>query len=104
MPITPKNIVSHELLGLHVIVIESKNPSVKGMKGEVVKETKNMLYIRADDGNIRSIAKKDNVFLFDIDGKLIKVLGNVLIGRAEERIKRKKKSRWKVLDEEWHLR
>jgi ribonuclease P protein subunit POP4 len=40
------------------------------------------------------IAKKNAVFKFNINGKPVKVEGKALIGRPENRVKKKTKKRW----------
>ena len=61
----------------------------KPIEGKVVDETKNMFYIQQHNGKIKKIIKKNAVFEFEIEGKFIKILGNTLIGRPEERVKKK---------------
>ena len=96
--ITSKNIIYHELVGLNVRVEKSSNPSLQGLEGEVIGETRNMLKIRTKKGN-KMVPKAGCVFVFEVEGKLIKVLGDVLIGRPEDRLKKRVK-RWRVLEKE----
>jgi ribonuclease P protein subunit POP4 len=89
--ISPKNLVRHELIGLTVEVAESTNKFQIGIKGTIVDETKNILTI--ETGNrLKKIQKKGSVFIFKIpDGKKVKVNGNKIAVRPEERIKLKVK-------------
>jgi ribonuclease P protein subunit POP4 len=59
-----------------------------GIRGKVVYETRNCLII--EGGNRRStIAKSGRLFLFKVDdGSSVLVLGDRLIGRPEERVKK----------------
>lgn len=89
MPITPKNLVRHELIGLEVKVVNSSNPSQIGIKGRVVDETRQMLVIQTKNGEKR-IEKKSCLFVFRLpDGKKLQVDGKILVGRPEDRIKKK---------------
>lgn len=88
--ITPRNILQHELIGLYVEIKQAKNPLHIGIKGLVVNETKNMLWIENEKGEIKKIPKKDTRFMFTLpDGKKVLVKGDAILARPEERIKKK---------------
>ena len=88
--ITPQNILRHELIGLDVEILESSNPSLVGIRGRVVDETRNTLIIeRYDNGKEVIIPKDIAVFKFKLESKSVRVLGRFLIGRSEDRLKRK---------------
>ncbi len=85
--ITPKNIVKHELIGLEVEVVEAYNKKQIGIKGIVVNETKKMLWIETEKG-IKKIQKSGTKFMFTLpDGKKVKVNGNIITKRPEERLR-----------------
>jgi ribonuclease P protein subunit POP4 len=87
--ITEKNLVRHELIGLEVKVRKSTNKSQIGIKGRIVDETYNMLVIETKKGE-KKIEKKSCVFVFKLpNGKKVEVEGWVLVGRPEDRIKKK---------------
>lgn len=89
-----KDIIKHELIGLEVKVIESKNKSHEGIKGSVVDETRNTLIIRTCNG-LKSIAKKDATFVFKVNEHKVIVKGSLIIGRPEARLKKKeRRTRW----------
>ena len=89
MPITPKNLIQHELVGLKTEVIKSSNLSQIAIKGLVVDETKNLLTIETE-GGLKKIQKKGAIFIFILsNGEKVKVSGNRLAARPEERIKLK---------------
>lgn len=93
MPITPNNLVRHELIGLDVKIKESKNPSQVGLKGKVVGETYSTLRIETNRGE-KTIPKDITIFIFTLpNGTKVQVDGKVLISRPEDRIK-KKLARW----------
>ncbi|MCW1309531.1 MAG: ribonuclease P protein component 1 [Candidatus Nanoarchaeia archaeon] len=85
--ISPKNITRHELIGLKVKVKKSINNSYEKIVGKVVDETKNMLVIE-QMGREKMVPKKDTIFEFEIEGRKIRIDGNLLIGRPEHRLKR----------------
>jgi len=83
-----------EVMGQVVKVISSGNETLVGLTGRVVDETKNMLMIETGD-RIRKVLKKEvKLELSTQDGKLLD--GSDLVGRPEERLKKKDKvkSRW----------
>lgn len=90
MPITPRNLPRHELIGLEVRIKKSSDPTLRNLKGRVVDETYHMLIIEGKDGKERKVAKKNCVFVFKIpDGTRVEVDGKLLVGRPEDRIKKK---------------
>ena len=94
MPITPYNVVRHELIGLKIKVKKSSDPTHVGLSGVVVDETYNMIKIETKDGEEKSLPKKISVFVFTLpDGTKVEVDGKLLVGRPEDRIK-KKFPRW----------
>ena len=94
MPITPHNLVRHELCGLNARVKDSTDASQKGLSGEVTGETYSTVKIEAKDGKEKVIPKGNTVFIFTLPNKVkVMVDGKVLIGRPEDRIK-KKIARW----------
>jgi len=89
MPITPRNLVRHELIGLEVEVAESSNRCQVGIKGRVVDESRQMLVIETSKGE-KKIEKKSAVFIFKLpSGVRVQVDGKLLVGRPEDRIKKK---------------
>ncbi|MBP2200918.1 ribonuclease P protein subunit POP4 [Methanococcus voltae] len=109
-----KDILRHELIGLSVEVIQCNNKQLIGKKGVVVDETRNTLTIESkvvnssvtneqkneylDDDvqysyNEFQIPKDIAVFQFDVttsEGLFkVKIDGNLLVGRPEDRLKRK---------------
>ena len=93
MPITPHNLVRHELIGLKVRIKQSTNKFQVGLRGRVVDETYKMLKIETKKDE-KSIPKDITIFIFTLpNGTKVKVDGKVLISRPEDRIK-KKLPRW----------
>ena len=84
MDITPNNLIHHELIGLFAEVIASTNPSLVGIKGKVVDETRNMLVIED-----KKIPKACSTFMFSLPNNRVKVDGMLLVSRPEDRMKRR---------------
>ncbi len=90
MPIKPENLVRHELIGLDVKIVKSSDPTLVGVEGQVINETKNTLVIRKRDGREIRVEKKNCVFHFTLpDGSVVEVDGKVIQGRPEDRIKKR---------------
>lgn len=87
--ITPENLVRHELIGLKVRVVKSSNKLNVGLTGKIVDETRNMLVIEKSSGKEARIAKESSVFSFEVGPVWVRVDGKVLVGRPEDRIKKK---------------
>ena len=95
MRITPKNILQHELVGLPVRVVDSTCSNYKGLSGIVVGETYNMLKISHDLKAIKTVPKKECTFEFALDSRVkVRVKGEVILGRPEDRVKRRLKVGW----------
>lgn len=101
--ITKKNLLNHELIGLKVKIVQSKNETLVGKKGSVVDETKHTFLLRESNKKEKKeskVIKKDSTFSFDVGGKNIEVKGENLVGNPWERLKKKikVKNRWQVLE------
>ncbi|MFP4633679.1 MAG: ribonuclease P protein component 1 [Candidatus Aenigmatarchaeota archaeon] len=84
-----KNLPRHELIGLEVRVMESENEVEEGIQGKVIDEGKSVLKVEHEDDE-KTLAKKGRVFNFKLpSNEEVKVEGDVLEGRPEERIKKK---------------
>ena len=77
-----------EWIGKKVEIVEASNKSMVGISGIVEDETRNTFVIEG-----RRIPKKDAVFRVHVDGKRYRVPGSSIVGRPEDRI-RKKVRRW----------
>ncbi len=95
MPITPHNILNHELIGLRAKVVKSKHPGYVGMEGLVVYETMKTVKVMNDKGEIKTLPKDCCTFRFKLpSGIIVEVDGPYLVGRPEDRVKRVTKKRW----------
>ena len=85
-----ENIVYHELIGLEVTVILHSDPTLIGLRGIVIDETKHTLKIRTREGDKR-VPKLYGVFRFRLPSGLeVDVDGSLIVGRPEDRVKRVK--------------
>ncbi len=83
----------HELIGLEVKVVGDRNPRNVSISGKVVDETRNTIVIR-QRGEAKTVAKQHARFLFRLLNVDVEVEGASLVGRPEDRVKRKQKRRW----------
>ncbi|RLI75403.1 ribonuclease P protein subunit [Archaeoglobales archaeon] len=82
-----KLLLAHEWIGLHVEVVESPNRYEIGISGEVIDETQNTLKIMTEKG-LKVVAKKGRTFRVSVGGKIVRVKGDLIAFKPEERIKR----------------
>jgi len=88
---TPENLIRHELIGLKVRVFHSGNQSQVGMEGEVSDETRNTLVIKTATKN-KTVIKNQVTLVFTLSsGEEVKVNGKLLVGRPEDRVKKRLK-------------
>lgn len=89
MPITPQNLVRHELIGLRVKVAKSTDPTQRNISGTVVDESYSMITVESG-GKEKKIVKSDCVFVFTLPSrKKVEVDGKVIVSRPEDRVKKK---------------
>ncbi len=92
-PITPQNLLRHELIGLEAEVVGSPNGSLIGLEGRIIDETKRTLVLSVD-GKRKVVPKDVAILRLKLpDGRLVEVDGKRLLGRPEDRIKLRV-SRW----------
>lgn len=93
MKVTPE-ILQEEFIGLEAKVLESDNPSYVGISGTVIDETRNTLVLLHSNGR-KVILKELSVFHFRLpDGTIVKIDGKAIVGRPEDRVKRRIRRRW----------
>ncbi len=85
-----RNILRHELIGLHCVVTESKNKSNIGISGKITDETMKTIVI---DG--KRVPKQNTKFEINLGDKKVNIDGNFLVSRPEDRIKKKIRKRRK---------
>lgn len=93
MKVTP-DIIRWEFIGTDLFIAESKNPSYVGLHGKVIDETRNTFTI-VNDSTRRKIIKEVCIFHFKFpDGTVVEIDGKLLIGRPEDRLKKRIKRLW----------
>lgn len=93
MKITP-NILKQEFIGTHGSISQSKHADYIGLNGKVVNETRNTISI-LHKNKIKKIIKNSATFRFKFqDGAIAEIDGNLLVGRPEDRLKKKIKRLW----------
>ncbi len=94
MRVSP-SILQHEFIGLRAKVARSTNPYYKKVSGRVIDETRNTIVILNDKGERKVIVKGEAVFHFTLqDGTVVEVEGKAIIGRPEDRVKRRVRRLW----------
>jgi ribonuclease P protein subunit POP4 len=84
--ISPQNVVSHELIGLGVLIVEASNPTHRGVSGFIVDETKNMLAVQTVQG-LKQIPKRHSIFHLNLpEGRIVEIDGSALLLAPEKRI------------------
>jgi ribonuclease P protein subunit POP4 len=86
---TPENLPRHELIGLTAEVEEHPDQNKVGISGEVLYETRDMLRI-----GDRWVEKKGTVFLFELDGNKVRLKGDIIKKRPEDRVKMSLPGKW----------
>jgi ribonuclease P protein subunit POP4 len=86
--ITPENVLVHEIIGLGAKIIESTDPTLEGVSGTVVFETRNTISIRANS-SVKQVAKKAaRKIEIKTNSGVCFISGSSMIGRPEDRISR----------------
>ena len=80
-----KDFIKHEFIGGNLKVVKSKNEGLVGIKGKVIDETKNMFLL--DSG--KRLIKGQSTFHITIGNETFDVEGKLLIGRPEDRLKKR---------------
>ncbi len=87
---TPRNILQHEIIGLQARVAESRNPYQVGLEGKIIDETMKTIVLLTERGERKRVLKSDVKLLLRLqDGTLVLVDGKELVGRPEDRLKKR---------------
>ena len=82
-----KNILRHEIIGLHCKIVDAKNTSLVGIEGKVLDETMKTLVL--GNGKRRRVQKEGSRFQFTVNSKKAVIDGTMIAARPEDRIKKK---------------
>lgn len=80
------NLRKHELIGLQVAVVRSPDPTLVGVHGLVVDETRNTIVVEAA-GREKRVPKAGARFRFEVQGG-VEVDGEEILFRPEDRVKK----------------
>jgi len=90
MPVTRRNVLRHELIGLEARVTNSSDPGVIGTYGTIVDETRDMLVIE-QTGKPKIVPKAHSIFMLTLpSGEEVEVDGAKLVARPEERVRKRR--------------
>lgn len=88
MPITKRNVLQHELIGLKVGIVNSTDPGLIGVQGTIIDETRETFVIE-QAGKSKIVPKANAIFRIILpSGEAIEVDGAKLVARPEDRIKK----------------
>ncbi len=86
------NIIYHELIGLHVKILEYPDRNLVDLEGRVIDETKYTLLIETSNGRRVRILKAHGIFQFMLpNGEKVIIRGAKILARPEERLKKIRK-------------
>ncbi|MCK5587271.1 MAG: ribonuclease P protein component 1 [Candidatus Lokiarchaeota archaeon] len=89
--LTVKTLLRHELIGLKIQIVKSAHKDLCGISGTIRDETKNTVVLERDNGRISIIPKGYSTFQIELsNGTKTEVDGKLLIGRPEDRIKKRR--------------
>jgi ribonuclease P protein subunit POP4 len=87
-------VTQSELIGLDAKVAKSTNRDSVGISGKVIDETRNTLVIRQNNSD-KVVPKETTIFQFTLsNGSVVEVDGNAIVGRPEDRVKKKPRRQW----------
>ena len=84
--IDPGNVFFHELIGLHMQVVNSFDKNKLGLKGKIVDETKNTIVLETSKGE-KILGKKEIIINVDLGGEEKEIDLSKIIMRPEDRTK-----------------
>lgn len=93
MKITP-DVIRYEFIGTEAKIAQSKNRDCIGIHGKIIDETRNTFTILHHEKR-KKILKDSSVFQFKFsDGTILEIEGKLLVGRPEDRLKKRVKRLW----------
>jgi ribonuclease P protein subunit POP4 len=93
MRITP-DVVRLEFIGRHAEITGRNRSRNVSMSGTVIDETRNTFSVLTQ-GRRKSVIKESGVFRFELsDEVMVEIDGRLLVGRPENRLKRRIKRLW----------
>ena len=88
------NIIQDEFIGLESKVVNNFNHNSIGITGKIIDETRNTFTILQNNTK-KVIIKDTSIFNFVMnDGTIIEIDGKAILGRPEDRIKKRLRRLW----------
>ncbi len=88
------NIIQDEFIGLKSIVTKSLNLDSVGINGKIINETRNTFTILRNNKK-KVVIKDTSIFNFEMPDKtIIEIDGKSIMGRPEDRIKKRLRRLW----------
>jgi ribonuclease P protein subunit POP4 len=88
------DVVREEFIGTNAAVASSTHAGYLSIIGPVLGETRNTFLIQ-QDGVAKTVVKDQAVFQFQFsDGTVVEIDGKLLMGKAEDRVKKMVKRLW----------
>ena len=81
-------ILSHEIIGLDVQILDSTSQTSRNISGNIIGETKNTILVRTYRGTKIVPKKSAATIKFALESGACFISGSSLIGRPEDRISR----------------
>lgn len=94
MPISPQNILHHELIGLRVKIVGSVDRSIVNITGTIIDETEKTLVILSNQTEKRITKHIVKLHIILPDGSVVEIDGKKLLGRPENRVKKPIRRKW----------
>ena len=86
--IRPDTILSHEIIGLDVQILDYDSATPRNIRGSIIGETKNTILVRTSKGTKIVPKRNAGTIKFALDSGACFISGSSLIGRPEDRISR----------------
>nr|WP_317896494.1 ribonuclease P protein subunit [Pyrofollis japonicus] len=94
------------LAGLPIIVISHPDPTLRGLQGRIVRETRNILVVETPSGELKKVLKLNALFLLQLpSGEWVLVRGEKIRGTQPDRLRRVERVRgvkWLVREGKKH--
>jgi ribonuclease P protein subunit POP4 len=93
MKVTP-DIIQYEFIGTEAKVSKSTHPGYVGILGKIIDETRNTFTILHEEKR-KKVIKGSAVFHFKFsDGTIVEIDGKLLVGKPEDRLKKRVRRLW----------
>lgn len=88
-----ENIIKGEYVGLNVEINKTSGTNEEMIKCLIIDESKKTFKIENENG-IKTIIKKNSIITIRKKDKSYNIIGDILVGKPEERVKKKIRKKW----------